>query len=72
MSNPVDSVMLAQRAAELAKRSIKASSKAHGLRLAVSMLDLTTLEGADTPGRVRALCARAIQPCPVALKAPVV
>jgi len=71
MSHPVDSVMLAQRAAELAKRSIKTSSKAHGLRLAVSMLDLTTLEGADTPGRVRALCARAIQPCPVALKAPV-
>jgi deoxyribose-phosphate aldolase len=71
MSHPVDSVMLAQRAAELAKRSIKTSSKAHGLRLAVSMLDLTTLEGADTPGRVRALCARAIYPCPVALKAPV-
>ena len=71
MSHPVDSVMLAQRAAELAKRSIKTSSKAHGLRLAVSMLDLTTLEGADTPGRVRALCARAIYPCPVALKATV-
>jgi deoxyribose-phosphate aldolase len=69
MPTPVDSVMLAQRAAELAKRSIKTTSKAQGLRLAVSMLDLTTLEGADTPGRVRALCARAEHPCPVALKA---
>lgn len=56
--------MLQQRAAELGRRSIKTSAKDAGLRLAVSMLDLTTLEGADTPGRVRALCARAKAPCP--------
>ena len=63
--------MLQQRAAELAGRSIKSQAKAHALRLAVAMLDLTTLEGADTPGCVRALCARAISPCPIALQSPV-
>jgi deoxyribose-phosphate aldolase len=63
--------MLQQRAQELARRSIKTSSKAHALRLAVAMLDLTTLEGADTPGRVRALCARAISPCPMPTRIPV-
>jgi deoxyribose-phosphate aldolase len=71
MSHPVDAVMLQQRATELARRSIKTEAKAHALRLAVAMLDLTTLEGADTPGCVRALCARAITPCPVALQSPV-
>ncbi len=57
--------MLARRAASFTKRSIKADSKRSGLRLAVSMLDLTTLEGADSPELVRALCRRAITPCPV-------
>ena len=67
----VDAVMLAQRAAALAKRSIKGEAKASGLRLAVSMVDLTTLEGADTPGRVKAMCARALHPCPKAMSVPV-
>ena len=44
----------------MATRSIKKSSKVEGLKLALSMVDLTTLEGADTPGRVRQLCAKAV------------
>ncbi|MCH2135224.1 MAG: deoxyribose-phosphate aldolase [Phycisphaerales bacterium] len=64
MPTPVDAVMLQQRAAQLGRRSIKTTSKAAALQMAVSMLDLTTLEGADTPGQVRALCARAKAPCP--------
>ena len=48
----------------LATRSIKASAKSHGLDLAIGMVDLTTLEGADTPGKVAALCARALRPDP--------
>ncbi len=71
MRRPVDAVMLARRAASFTKRSIKAESKRSGLRLAVSMLDLTTLEGADSPELVRALCRRAISPCPVALDPPI-
>ena len=46
----------------LGKRSIKTSAKQQGIRLAVSMTDLTTLEGADTPGKVRHLCAKAVVP----------
>lgn len=53
------------------KRSIKAESKRTGLRLAVSMLDLTTLEGADSPELARALSRRAIAPCPVPIDPPV-
>lgn len=60
----VDPVMAARRAAEFTTRSIKKASKDAALRLAVSMTDLTTLEGADTPERVRALCDRARQPVP--------
>ena len=48
----------------LGKRSIKAGAKEQGIRLAVSMVDLTTLEGADTPGKVRHLCAKAVCPAP--------
>ena len=48
----------------LAKRSIKTDAKLQGIRLAVSMLDLTTLEGADTPGKVRQLAAKAVCPSP--------
>ncbi len=59
---PVDSVMLEHRAAMFTKRSIKTASKASGLRLAMSMLDLTTLEGKDSPEKVRALCRKAIKP----------
>ena len=58
----VDKVMAEQRAASFTKRSIKNEAKRAGLKLAVSMMDLTTLEGADTPGKVRHLCAKALQP----------
>ena len=53
----VDAVSLEERAATLAKRSIKRESKVQALELAVRMMDLTTLEGQDTPGKVAALCA---------------
>ncbi|MBL9141592.1 MAG: deoxyribose-phosphate aldolase [Phycisphaerae bacterium] len=58
----VDAVMAARRAESFAKRSIKGASKAQALRMAMGMLDLTTLEGKDTPEKVRALCRKAIQP----------
>jgi deoxyribose-phosphate aldolase len=61
---PVDAVMLEARAASLAGRSIKTSSKAAALDLAIRCMDLTTLEGADTPGKVRALCSKAMRPDP--------
>lgn len=60
----VDGHALEQRAARLVSRSIKKDSKDAGLELAVRCIDLTTLEGADTPGKVRALCARALRPDP--------
>ena len=60
----VDAVALEARAAELAKRSIKRESKVLALELAIRMMDLTTLEGADTPGKVRALSAKAMRPAP--------
>ncbi len=60
----VDAVALEARAAELAKRSIKRESKTFALDLAIRMIDLTTLEGADTPGKVRALSTKAVQPDP--------
>lgn len=60
--NTVDSVMLEQRAAQLTKRSIKTASKLAGLQLAMSMLDLTTLEGKDSPEKVRSLCRKAVRP----------
>ena len=60
----VDQVGAEARAAELAARSIKRESKVHALDLAISMTDLTTLEGADTPGKVRALSAKAVRPDP--------
>ncbi len=60
----VDQVMVDERAAALAQRSIKSGSKLEGLRLAFSMLDLTTLEGKDTPGKVRTLCLKAMHPAP--------
>ncbi|MEU0571061.1 deoxyribose-phosphate aldolase [Nonomuraea sp. NPDC005983] len=58
----VDRVGADQRAAMLSSRSIKTSAKAEAIDLAISMVDLTTLEGADTPGKVRALCAKAMRP----------
>jgi deoxyribose-phosphate aldolase len=60
----VDQVGVEERAASLAKRSIKKQSKVAALRLAVSMMDLTTLEGSDTPGKVEALCSKARRPDP--------
>ncbi len=60
----VDRVGADQRAAALATRSIKAAAKAQAIDLAISMVDLTTLEGADTPGKVRAMCAKAVRPDP--------
>lgn len=57
-------MMIEQRAASFTKRSIKNESKTIGLRLALSMLDLTTLEGKDSPEKVRSLCRKAIMPDP--------
>lgn len=59
---PVEAVGLEERAASLAKRSIKKASKVEGLNLAISMMDLTTLEGKDTPGKVVAMCRKALRP----------
>jgi deoxyribose-phosphate aldolase len=58
----VDEVGARERAAALAARSVKADAKRQALDLAISMIDLTTLEGQDTPGKVRAMCAKARQP----------
>jgi deoxyribose-phosphate aldolase len=60
----VDQVGAEQRAASLSTRSIKTSAKAYALDLAISMVDLTTLEGQDTEGKVRSLAAKARQPDP--------
>jgi deoxyribose-phosphate aldolase len=60
----VDQVGAEQRAAMLGTRSIKTTAKAWAIDLAIRMVDLTTLEGADTPGKVRALCAKARRPDP--------
>ena len=61
----IDAVALEERAATLAKRSIKRESKLQALDLAIRMMDLTTLEGQDTPGKVAALCSKAMRPDPV-------
>jgi deoxyribose-phosphate aldolase len=58
----IDQVMVEERAAAFTKRSIKTSAKLAGLKLAISMMDLTTLEGKDTPGKVAFLCRKAMQP----------
>jgi len=60
----VDAVSLEERAASLAKRSIKKDAKVFALELAIRTTDLTTLEGSDTPGKVAALCSKAIRPDP--------
>lgn len=60
----VDEVGAAGRVQMLASRSIKQAAKAWAIDTAISMVDLTTLEGADTPGKVRALCAKALRPDP--------
>lgn len=58
----IDQVMVEERATAFTKRSLKGSAKLAGLKLAVSMMDLTTLEGKDTPGKVAFLCRKAMQP----------
>ncbi|MHB8531205.1 MAG: deoxyribose-phosphate aldolase [Solirubrobacteraceae bacterium] len=60
----VDRVAVNERAATLGRRSIKNDAKLAGIRLAVSLIDLTTLEGQDTPGKVRSLAAKAVCPAP--------
>jgi deoxyribose-phosphate aldolase len=64
MMHGVDAVALEERAASLAKRSLKKEAKVWGLELAISMMDLTTLEGKDTRGKVHALCQKAMRPDP--------
>ena len=66
----VDQVGADARAAMLATRSIKTTSKRWAIDTAISMVDLTTLEGADTAGKVRALCAKAVRPDPTDLSVP--
>ncbi|PJE96771.1 deoxyribose-phosphate aldolase [Streptomyces carminius] len=66
----VDAVGLEARAAALGTRSIKTSAKAFAIDLAISMIDLTTLEGADTPGKIGALCAKGVHPDPTDRTAP--
>src|SRR5436190_1442920 len=61
---PVDAVGVEERAASLAKRSIKKAAKLQGIRLAISMIDLTTLEGKDSDGKVRQMCQKALHPLP--------
>lgn len=60
----VDQVGAEARAATLATRSIKTTAKQFAIDLAISMIDLTTLEGQDTPGKIRALCSKAQRPDP--------
>ena len=60
----VDQVGAQARAAALGTRSIKTTAKAWALDLAIRTIDLTTLEGADTPGAVRSMCAKAVRPDP--------
>ena len=61
---PVDAVGVNERVASLTRRSIKKASKVWALDLAIRMMDLTTLEGKDTPGKIRALCAKGMRPQP--------
>lgn len=58
----IDQTGVEERVARLNKRSIKKESKLEGLKLAISMMDLTTLDAKDTPGKVKQLCAKAIRP----------
>ncbi len=66
----VDKVGLEARAASLGTRSIKTASKAWALDAAIKMMDLTTLEGMDTPERVKSLCLKALTPDPTDLSTP--
>jgi deoxyribose-phosphate aldolase len=68
----VDQVGAESRVADLSTRSIKTTAKAFALDLAIRVIDLTTLEGMDTAGKVRALCAKAVRPDPTDSTAPCV
>src|ERR1044071_870008 len=59
LSPRVDQVGVEERASRFTKRSIKKESKVEGLKLVLTMIDLTTLEGKDTPGKVKQLCYKA-------------
>jgi deoxyribose-phosphate aldolase len=59
---PVDAIGVEERVVKYGTRSIKKNSKLFGLRLAASMIDLTTLEGKDTPGKIASLCRKALRP----------
>jgi deoxyribose-phosphate aldolase len=61
-STPIDQVGVEERVARLNTRSIKKSSKVFGLKMALNMIDLTTLEGKDTPGKVKQMCYKAMHP----------
>lgn len=56
---PIDQIGSLERVAKIQSRSLKGPAKLHGLRMALSMIDLTTLEGKDTPAKVRQLCYKA-------------
>ena len=62
LSPSVDQVNVEERVSRFTKRSIKTSSKVYALKLALSMMDLTTLEARDTPGKVKQLCMKAMHP----------
>ena len=64
LSGPVDAVAVTERATSFTRRSLKKESKVQGLLTIIRMMDLTTLEGKDTPGKVAALCRKAIRPDP--------
>ena len=66
----VDAVAVEERADSLARRSIKREAKLFALDLAVRMIDLTTLEGQDTPGKVAALCSKGVRPDPADVTVP--
>src|SRR5215475_13911300 len=62
LSPRIDQVGVEERASRFTKRSIKKESKMNGLRLVLNMIDLTTLEGKDTDGKVKQLCYKAMHP----------
>jgi deoxyribose-phosphate aldolase len=62
LNGTIDQIMVEERAAAFTKRSIKGPAKLAGLKMVISMMDLTTLEGKDTPGKVAFVCRKAVQP----------
>jgi deoxyribose-phosphate aldolase len=62
LSPRIDQVGVEERASRFTKRSIKKETKMHGLKLVLNMIDLTTLEGKDTDGKVKQLCYKAMHP----------